>query len=189
MGTLQISNPKERDYVKEFKEGYLQGTAGFIKAGKAYVAALDADPNNMNLFREALPGFTESVWRQYEELGRGMMYFGTITAGPHKSKIRKMSYSVQKQISDGQKYELLAGMDVLNVDPREITQCQANQLFANDHIRTISEQRAWLAENPIQNKEQEKPKPMPIMCRTGYVTITRPVRLSRKQVQEILMQI
>jgi len=188
MGTLQISD--NRDFIKEFKDGCSQGITGFIKAGKAYVAALDADPNNWNLFRAALPGFTESVWRQYEELGRGKMYFGTITAGQHKSKIMKMSYTVQKLIAGGQKYELLLpNGDVLNIDPREITLRQAKQLYANDHIRTVSEQRAWLAENPIIQIGEEKPEPLPIICSKGHVTVTRAVKLTKKQVQEILMQI
>ena len=90
MGAIEKSKKNILNYFKEFKEGYLEGTAGFMKAGKAYVAALDDNPINRQLFRDEFPGFTEAIWRQYEEIGRGLMYFGTVTAGLHKNKIRKL---------------------------------------------------------------------------------------------------
>jgi hypothetical protein len=176
-----------KDYIKEFKVGIVEGTAGLYKSGKAYVAAIDDDESNGAYFRTEIPGYSEAVWRMYEDIGRGLICLETIFSGVHIRKIRTLPVSEQKRIASGDKVELLLKTgDVLKVDPRTVTKDQAKRLYGKNSIRTVSEQKSWMADNPIEEIQAKVVKdPWTITnkgLRIGNIIITK------TKLREILLQ-
>ena len=178
------------DYVALFALEFNKGISGLVECGKIYVKAIDEDYRQIEVFKKALPEFTPGTWRQFEDLGRGNIHYKTLLIGKNKRRIQAMPISTQKRIADGTRYELLLkNGDTLKVDLKEASIQQAKQLFDKDHIRTISEQKIWLSENKVCDNREDMPQTMPIICKKGKLVVIRPVILTKKQVQEILMQI
>jgi hypothetical protein len=177
-------------FVKEFRDALTQGIEGFTRAGEVYVEAVDANPKHGEVFREEFEGqVSASSWALFEKVGRKCLHPQLIVGGgPNANKIRRLPYSVQERVFAGERFELLvSGGEHILVDVREATKEQAEQLVGDDHIRTLSEQRAWMeAQKTLAEAE---PEVMPYVIAGGTVTFRKGVKLTKQEVRRILAEI
>jgi len=136
-----------RNYIEEFKKALQSGLDNIVKAAEIYVEAIDSDYEAKDKFSSSFDGtIPAAAWAGFEAVGRKAMHpkllFG---GGNNRGYIKRLIYSDQEDVLSGKRVSLLIdGGDSIMVDPREITKEQAQQLFDRDHIRTLSEQKAYV---------------------------------------------
>lgn len=109
--------------------------------------------------------------------------------GRYSSHIKRLPYSDQEQIFDGKRYDLLTSDgDKLRVDVRQITPEQAEQMFDRSHIRSISEQKAWLESRKKQPQKTDIAETMPYTINSGKVFFRRGVELTRSELKRLLQE-
>lgn len=177
-----------RDYVQEFADALGFGLESIVKAAGIYVEAVDANPENAISFHEAFRDtIPASAWTSFEAVGRKWMHPKLLLGGGgrYSNKIKKLPYSVQKQVFDGQRFQLLTkDGGKLNVDIREVTPEQAEQLLDGQHIRNLAEQKAYL--ESMKTMGGEDPEPMPYTIRNGKVCFRRGATLTRQEIKRLL---
>jgi hypothetical protein len=177
-------------FVKEFRDALTQGMEGFTRAGQVYVEALDENPKNSEVFLTEFDGVVSpTMFGMLEKVGRKCLHPQLILGGgPNANKIRRLPYSVQERVFAGERFEMLvSGGEHILVDVREATKEQAEQLVGDDHIRTLSEQRAWMEAQKSQ--AEAEPEVMPYVIAGGTVTFRKGVKLTKQEVRRILAEI
>jgi hypothetical protein len=180
----------QRDYIGEFRGLFAAGVESLVKACEVYVIAIDEKPGRVfdfqEEFKEIIPA---GAWSQFEAVGRKWMHPKLLLGGGgrYAGKIKRLPYSTQEQIFSGERFELITPKgEALKVDVREIQPEQAEQLFDGGHLRTPSEQRAWIEARC--NVVTEKATPMPYKITDHRVTFTRGTVLTKREVTRILAE-
>ena len=148
-----MSTDISNSYLKQFKSSLLAGIDEIVKAAKIYVKAIDEDPSNQKLFMDEFKDTIPlAAWYGFEAVGRGAMHPKLLLGGGRNSnKIKQLPFSIQKQIFDGYKFDLLLpDGDSMKVNLLEVSPLQAEQLVNNNNIRSLGEQRAYLEEQKKQ---------------------------------------
>ena len=176
--------------MDEFGRALAAGLEGFARAAAVYVAALDKDPRNADAFRDKFADvIPASAWSGFEAVGRKWMHPRLLmgSGGRYASKIKRLPYSTQERIFEGERFEVtLPGGDVLKVDIREATPEQVEQLLDGTHVRTPSEQRAWMESRAaVKSVDAEV---LPYTMSDGKVTFRRGVSLTRAELKRILQE-
>lgn len=156
--TTQIS----KSTTEKIKSLLLTSTKGLIEAGELIAAMIDENPEGaIDIICADIPGLTPEIVLNLERLGRKTLHPQLLIAdGPGVRRLRKLGYSYQEKfikepipvvLKNGGHCETLL-MECLN-----LTEGQAAQVFASDHIRSEAEQRAWIEDAaakalPIQTK-------------------------------------
>lgn len=139
---------ESRKKLEAFKQAFTTGIEGIVSAAKIYVEAIDDNPKNADLFRdEFVDWIPEGAWAGWEAVGRKWMHPKLLMGGGGRfsNKIKRLPYSTQERIFDGEKFPLMTATgDTLNVDIRNITTEQAEQLFDGSHIRSLPQQKAYM---------------------------------------------
>jgi len=149
---------ESRKKLEAFKQAFTTGIEGIVSAANIYVEAIDDNPKNADLFRDEFADWIpESAWTGFEAVGRKWMHPKLLMGGGGRfsSKIKRLPYSSQERIFGGEKFPLMthAG-DTLNVDIRNITGDQADQLFDGSHIRSLPQQKAYLESRKQTNTDE-----------------------------------
>lgn len=133
------------DDLKSIVAGLATIEKSVTEIAKIYVNAINKDHNFNEYLTESLPSIPATFWRNLEKVGRNQLD-GRIIGGaiPYVHRISVMSLSEQKRAIDGPLELLVKDGDKLSVKIDTITPDQAQQIFAKDHIRTLSEQKTWL---------------------------------------------
>ena len=191
---METALTNTQEYVQEFTEAFSRGFAEIVKAAQVYVSALD-DPNVDNeAFRKSCedgcPGVPKLVWRSIEEVGRGQVHWRMLLdSGSNAAKIRRLPVSVQGEITDGAKYDLLTvDGDTLKVDVRQVGKDWANQIFEKDHIRTIPEQKSWIAKNIVPFQETEAVR-LPYRIVGKKVVFSKNTELTKAELMHIILEL
>jgi len=178
-------------YVVAFREALDNAREGLAKAAEIYVQAIDEDPERSKEFRLALPYIPERVWGQFEAIGRHRidprLLFGD--GGPHRERIKRLPYTVQRQVLQGQPVELLVNeSDVLLADARTLTQQQAAQVFANDHVRTPAEQKAWLLDQQRRTNltKGDSAETLPYLIQGNKVTFRKNLTMTLRELKDLI---
>ena len=184
---------KKRNYIKEFKEAYISAHNGLLEAAKIYVEAIDADWANRELFQKELNDFiTPPTWQKLEAIGRKTVDPKLLLGmgGKHTGKIKKLPYSLQKAILSNQKFEYLTSSDSkLKIDLMNCTDEQAKQIFANDHIRSLPEQKAWIESEKTKVKENEVEHYLPFEFRKEGIYFKEGTLLTHDEAKRLLLQL
>ena len=180
-----------RNYIAEFREAFNAGIDGIVKAAAVYVDAVDENPRNADKFTEAFDGVVPSLaWSQFEAIGRKWMHPRLLMGGGgrYAAKIKRLPYSVQERIFAGERFDLVCqGGDTLKVDIRETTPEQVDQIIDGTHLRTPSEQRAYL-ESRSAIRSPLQAEPMPYTVQDGKVTFRRGTVLTKADLKRLLME-
>jgi hypothetical protein len=197
---LKMSNidkgNSEEDYAREFGDHLEKGLKKLLEAARTYCRAIDDEAINNERFRklcrEQAPSLPPLFWRGIERVGRGQTHWKLLlgAGGTHEAKIGRLPMSVQKDICEGVKFEMLTRTnDVVKVDVRTISADQARQVFAADHIRSVAEQKAWQAEHILPDAEPPAER-LPIRYLAGgKVRFLRNVVCTRTDLKRILMEL
>jgi hypothetical protein len=181
----------ERDFKREFSEALTSGLDNIVKAAKIYVDAIDANPALADEFaaefRDVVPA---SAWAGFEAVGRKWMHPRLLMGGGgrYSSKIKRLPYNAQERIFDGERFDmLLPGGDTIKVDIREAAPEQADQLFGGNHIRTLAEQKLFLAKRSASPSTEEA-EVMPYTISNGVITFRRGVSMTRQEIKRIVSE-
>lgn len=178
----------------EFLQAFQRGLEALEEAGKILVDLLAADPTA----RERLVadhGFDHGTLATMEKIGRGQLHPKLASFGV---RYASLPMSEQKRIAEGKVDALVVkpdgSTDVLKVSvlraPAEIRE----QLVNGDHIRTLDEQKAFLAARAGKRaveKAAEKlnPEAMPWHVKGSSVMVLRPTVLTRRDLLAMLQAI
>ena len=201
MHTTEPSIIKLDDRINEFKTALTAGIEGIVKAANIYVSAIDENPKNAEFFRDELSECIPSgTWVIFEAVGRKWMHPKLLMGGMMDRKknniVKKLPYSIQERIFNGDRFKLLVGGgDSINVDLKEATPTQVEQLCGCGIIRSIAEQKAWLVErnsNAAKEKDiasmREIDVELPYRIIGGKVSFSRGAMLSRAEIKNILTE-
>ena len=141
--------------VNEFRDALLSGLEGIMRAAEVYVAAVDEDPRNADVFRDELSDFVPaSAWAMFEAVGRRQMHPKLLMGGMADRKksaaVKRLPYSQQERVFAGERVELVVESgDLLKVSLLDCTADQAEQICSRAGFRSQSQQRAWLEEKRL----------------------------------------
>jgi len=162
----------------EFYEALRDGLNGLQRAGQILVKILDADPQRRDVLLKKY-GLQHAVLNTLEKIGRGVWLPKIALAG---GRLLRLTPGDQRRATEGAVDALVlkdGGGDVLKVDllcaPKEML----DQLLNGDHIRTLDEQRAYLATKSNAAAAQlgrESAEGMPWKVSGKMIDIVRPIR-------------
>ena len=126
----------------------LKGIECWVEAGEIVAAALDAEPDCMDRIC-TVTGLSADIVRRFEQIGRREIYPKLLAnTGVGFIKLSACSYREQKLYSENPIPLAIqnddGSMDTLQVLASNMTASQVKQSFAKNHVRDLSEQRAWL---------------------------------------------
>jgi len=182
------------DYVTAFREALSGAVDGIRRAARIYVEAIDEEPERAQEFRAACPEIPEGTWATLDKIGRGQVDVRLLMrqGGPHRARIARLPGPMQTRLLDGEPVDLLldAGeeVDSLKVDVRNVTSEQAAQLFAGDHIRSVAEQKAWLAEREQRAKLAggDPIETLPYVIQGNKVTFKRNLTMTLRELKDLI---
>lgn len=159
------------DFLRRILDGMANATQAIQQAALLYVEAIDKDPAFRDFIVEKCPEVSGSVWRNLERVGRGQLDARIASGGcSYGNKLRRLPMSEQKQALDGTLPLLTSTGDTLQVRLDALLPRQAEQVFANGHIRSLSEQRAWLEAQAQEAAAAAQP-----------VLVTNPVEIDKRR--------
>jgi len=142
--------------VIKFQDIFASGMMQVVEACNIYADTVDKFPEAREAFREACPTVPECVWARIELVGIKAMHPKLLWAtGRVAGKLRKLPLSTQTKCLEEGLELLIANGESLKVASSAMTQFQIRQVFADSHLRTLAEQRAWLESYKAENNAYE----------------------------------
>jgi hypothetical protein len=135
--------------IENFVAILYEGVAAWQRAGKLLVALVDRNPDvKMKIVKEH-PEISIGVLTRLEMVGRGFVKPEMLLSdAPAYRAARTLPISDQARLINNPSIPLViregGKTEVLHVDFRNLQAVQVRQVFASDHIRDESEQRAWI---------------------------------------------
>jgi len=150
-------NAIEKSDLTRIPELIIKGIECWIEAGEIVAEVLNKNPNAMDEICNET-GLSADIVRRFEQIGRKEIFPKLLAgAGPGYRKLAKCPYREQEQYTQNPVGLLImsdGGPDVLAVKLEALTCEQCKQVFASDHVRDTSEQRAWIESQ--REKEVQK---------------------------------
>ena len=180
--------------LSRVSELIVKGVECWIEAGEIIAKTLQDNPGSMGRICE-VTGLSEDIVRRFEQIGRKEIYpqlLANTSIGYRK--LVSCPYREQQHYSENPVELLIVGngkTDTLKVNVAHLTPEQARQAFSSDHVRTVSEQRAWIeaerkrsVENAIREKAEVQEAAFVI--RGGRVTFRKGCEMTAHEVAELL---
>jgi len=179
-----------RKSIDEFKKTWILGMESLLNSSKIYVKSIDADKNAKELFREAFPKLSNTAWSRIESVGRGQMHYTLLCdTSPSAEKVRKLPYSDQQNVIEYGVEVLATDGTVLKVKAENLTADMSKQAIAMDHVRDISEQKAYIeSRKTIASLQAQKPKDL-WQVKNKLLQVHAPTAFTRQQLMSILQDI
>lgn len=160
-----------------------------MDAAKVYVESVSRDPEFPAALAAALPSVPRRWFRMLERVGRGQIDQRLVTGVPHVLRLEHLPMSEQRRALDGQLPLLASDGSELLVRLQDLTVDKAEQIFAQDHIRPVEEQRIWIEQKRDKVREKGLKRgtgtPLPtVNQQRKTVTFHGPVTLSVQELME-----
>lgn len=178
--------------IKKAMMDALKDTANaYVKFATIYVEAIDEDAKNADKIKQAFKTkIAPDKWAQIEAVGRKWMHpaIALGEAGVNAGAIRRLPYSLQERVMKGERFPMLTsgGELPLMVDIKEIEGKQAKQMLNREHIRSISEQRAYL--DSLVKEKLNPVEIMPYRIVGRCIEFNRGTKLTRAEMKRILQE-
>lgn len=160
----------------ELWEQYHKNKLGWMELARMYVEAVDAFEGGRESIQETFKKGGENLsvqfWNRLEDVGRGAMHWKLLPGISEGNSvyIRRLPFSRQTELLNGKKIPLLLrNNDSIMVDARYASREQADQLFAEDHLRGLDEQKVHMCKNIPSKEEVEAVKEPYIITNRGLV--------------------
>jgi len=141
----------EVNIITRFGELLRKGLECIKEACRLYVEAIDKNPELSEKFKTSYE-LTETAWVRFEQVGRGLLHERLLTDySCGARKLKKMPISQQAKYSAAPIPVLVENGELLNVQLSNLTPAQCRQVFADDHVRTPAEQRAYIESQKMEN--------------------------------------
>lgn len=139
------------EVAAQFAAAMQQSVNFYSEAARIYVVGIDRDPLWADYLCSQVPGLSKRFLAQLEQVGRGQIDARIMSDQcPYYQRLVRMPLSEQRRAVDGPLELLVRDGDTLLVRTAQLMPSQAKQLFAQDHIRSLAEQRAWLEAQEVQ---------------------------------------
>ena len=165
---------------------------GALTVSKIIVDAIDEDPANREILYEALKSvMTPTMFRQLESVGRKVLDPRLLigSGGQHTTKIKRLPFDLQKKVIDGCMFEFLtADGSNMMVCLRDSEDWQAKQMFADDHIRTLPEQKSWAEAEKSRRKSSDIEHVVPYEIRSKDVLFKEMTSLTFEEIRQLALQ-
>jgi hypothetical protein len=161
-----------------------------VDLAQDYVFSLDARPELRKDLLDA--GVPRDFLRRLEKVGRGVMSRRLVLeSGRWVEKVARLPLSEQEEaLNDGVDVLCEDGMDHRRISVCELSPKQMQQVFGDDGLRTLAEQRTWMEEQE-QDRVRCAPMKLPELVwkvRGNRVVIGSPCELTRQQMLMILAE-
>jgi len=163
------------------------------QAGLIIVRLLDEDRVPMTEIVEA-SAIPRSILKRLEQVGRQKMHPSLYLGEKGYSEaVARLPYSTQVHLldEDGSVDVLVGGGDVLQVKLDALQPIQIKQVFGDDKIRTVAEQRAWVEGQKTLariNQTDASKTNAPYEVAGKKLTVHTPMSFSLKQLERIVAQ-
>lgn len=185
-------NEIEQKEIESFKESFLGGWASMSVGCCTYVASIDKNPAMRKCFANELGDIIpRNAWAMIESVGRKTCHPKLLMGGfvGKSSLIKRLPYSLQEQVINGERFELLTGTgEVLLVSVHDATDEQVKQLLGPGKIRTLPEQKAWLVEQKQTAAPDFNPEPVSYRITGGKLLVRRDTEFSKRELTRILQE-
>jgi len=192
MRTQTLAKTK-RDWGKEFIEAWKKGHEQMLDAAKIYVEAIEDDPANREIIYEAAKGLvTPRAFRLLEAIGKKTMDPRLLTGsgGSHTAKIKKLPFDLQQKVIDGCMFEFLtADGSKMMICARDCEDWQAKQMFADDHIRNLPQQKAWIEAEKAKLQSSKVEHVVPYEIRKKDVLFKERTSLTFEEIRQLTLQL
>jgi hypothetical protein len=142
-----MTNHEELDPINSFIHFLMQGIQSWMKAGDIAREQLKQDPDWGLKVAEKNKVVTAQAVARFANIGTKWIPELAISDCPGAKKLRNLPIQIQNEVFHSQVPLLIKsqdGWEVLKTDLHALSSDQAAQVFANDHVRTDSEQRAFI---------------------------------------------
>jgi hypothetical protein len=141
----QTKHTKNKDILSKIMDKLSDMKDLWVQAATIYCDAIDKNPSFRDWCIENSPPGCSRVFRALEDVGRGRLDVRVAQGSiPFSCQIRRLSIEDQSKIIDQGADLLLPSGETLLIKASAMTNDQSRQVIASDHIRTLSEQRAWI---------------------------------------------
>lgn len=163
-----------------------QAQEGMLDAGRTLVWMFDNFKRSevMDALREHAPSLNQSTIRKLEAFGRGTLDQRTLFSQSHAAM--RLAYIPKAEQSsafdEGVPYLSPSG-EVVNLKPDSMSREQADQAIGVSGLRTIDEQRAWIAGRKEKVKTNGK-----AYVKDGKVYVSKSCTLTRYELAQLIAQ-
>ena len=170
--------------IGAFAVAFRAACDGFCTAARIYSDSINAHGDDArNAFAESLSEISGSTWRKLESIGNGTMDARLLNAASRGAQsLRRLSAPQQAECLDNGVDVLIPGGDSLRVAVDNLQPAQVRQVFAGDHVRSLSEQKAFLS--------VAAPLPAgavrPVEVRGNRVIVRQPCEFTRQDLIRLL---
>jgi len=139
--------PDLAETIGGFATEFRSACASYLKAAQIYAAAIAEHGDHARVaFADQLPDITTSLWRRLESVGNGTMDPRLLSASSRGAQsLRRLPAPQQTEYLNSGVDVLLSGGDSLRVAIDHLQPSQVQQVFSGSRVRTLGEQRAFLA--------------------------------------------
>lgn len=166
------------------------GIDSWTEAASIAREQLKADPEWADKVAEKNRLITPQFVHKFACIGVKMIPQLVISECPGAKRLRQLPLSVQQDCYHNPVALLVQtdnGWEELNVDLHNLTPDQASQVFAEDHIRTSAEQRAWIEDRKAKCAASTPAKiNQPFRVVSNKLVVMVPCQFSRKELTQIL---
>ena len=184
-----MSEDITRRYTDAFADAWNDGTNGFARAAKIYTAAIDEPSGSVaEQLRDACPFIPASAWSGLERVGRGEVMPRLLLGS---SFLCRYPISEQKKYTDDPIQVALDDGDTLSVMHYNLSNYQRRQIDGKNHVRTIAEQRAWMASEAriaVVAKSEPGKIDLPYSASKGKLQVFKPTTFDRKTLARLLSE-
>lgn len=153
---LERSSSKDLESaVGQFGSKFLKGVEYIHEAAKIYVSYIDLHPDKKQDFKDNFPDVTETLWASLEKVGRGIIDPRLVFDNDNGTKrLRYFPLSEQKKILDKPLEVVAPDGTHRKVAFRDMSQSQKLLVLADDHVRSLPEQRAVLDSEKLYDQKK-----------------------------------
>ena len=158
---------EKEDRIQRFAELYQKGVDAWLEAGRIIVELVDEIPDAREQLVARLPHMNRYLLDAFECIGRKQLHpLLLIGSSIGAQRLALMNYSDQEKYLN-EPIPLLVetdnGTDTLLVKVEHLSKAQCDQVFAARHVRSMSEQKVFVADR--KSKELSKLYEMPVNYR------------------------
>lgn len=193
MSTATLARTDYRRAVDAINDLMIKGMEAWKAAGKIVADLVDEDPDAIDRIIEVSPMLTKGILRSLERIGRDeLMPELLLRNGLAYAKLRELPIQLQRKYVKEPvplMIQTANGPDTLNVTVDALSPQQVRQVFSSDGVRSLAEQRAWLADNAPRLTPAIEAETLPFEVHGKTVVFTRPCKLTRSEVAAILSRL
>lgn len=178
--------------IAELQQAIFTGVEAWKKAGQLLVEIIEQDGLALGEIAEKAD-LPLDVLAQLEKIGRNQLVPQLLLSEyPAARKLERLPMSEQERLmlepvevmvmKEGQP-------DTLRVPVRHLTGAQVKQVFASNHVRTLSEQRQWIESQRPQGGEPVKMDMPYVLTRKGSVIFHQGCEMTAKELLRIAAQL